>query len=224
MTRRRHWMIGAASVACLIAANGVAAQTYYVGAEVGGEQVSFPTDYAFASGGPNESYDNRANGTSGGVLAGYRWEVAPGVSIALQGRLSVSDTAWKMDLADQTSFKYAIPVNAAVSLLPIYRVSDKVALFVEAGVALGKIQERKSAVSTSMYPSLYDVRKWQPGGIAGVGISLAMDEKWSLRIGYRRTWFKEFSYDSHLADGTQVETVSASPVQSVTSLGLIRDF
>lgn len=79
----------------------------------------------------------------------------------------------------------AIPVNVAVSLLPTFQVSEKIALFAEAGLALGKIQERKPAVTTSMY----DVRKWQSGYVSGAGMSFAVDDQWSARIGYRRTWY-----------------------------------
>ncbi len=50
-----------------------------------------------------------------------------------------------------------------------------------------------------------------------------MDDQWSIRIGYRPTWYREFSYDTHLANGTQVETVSAKKVQGMTTIGLIRE-
>jgi len=216
----QRWMPGAVIALCLAASNGAAAQGYYVGAEIGSEHVSFQPLYRFANGAPNLSFDDQVYGSGVGVLAGYRWKAAPDFSIALQGRLSASDAAWKLELPEPASLKYAIPVNVAVSLLPTFQVSEKIALFAEAGLALGKIQERKSAVTTSMY----DVQKWQSGYVSGAGMSFAVDGQWSARIGYRRTWYKELSYDTHLANGTKVEMVSSKAVQSMTSIGLIREF
>ena len=222
MVKSLCWILGAATLTGMgwPASNGMAAQGYYMGAEIGSEHVSYQPEYSFMNGTPNESYDNKADGLGGGVLAGYLWQTGTAFSIALQGRLSAADAVWELDIPEPASLRYAIPVNAALSLLPTFHVSKRVAFFVEVGVALGKIEERKSATTTSMY----DVDEWQSGGIAGAGMNFAVDDRWSVRIGYRRTWYQEFSYDTHLADGAQVETVSDQPVQSMTSIGLIREF
>ncbi len=222
MVNSQYWILGAVTAVGmgLLASNGMAAQGYYVGAEIGREHVLYQPEYSFVNGTPNESYDNKADGLGGGLLAGYLWQTGTAFSIAVQGRLSAGDAVWELDIPEPASFRYAIPVNGALSLLPTFQVSKRVALFVEVGVALGKIEERKSATATSMY----DVGEWQPGGIAGAGVSFAVDDRWSVRIGYRRTWYKEFSYDTHLANGVRVETVSDQPVQGLTSIGLIREF
>ncbi len=216
----QRWMLCTVAALCLVAGNGMAAESYYVGVEIASEHLSFGPDISFVNGRPDRSFDDQAYGSSVGVLAGYRWKAGPDFSIALQGRLSTGDTAWKQELPEPASFKYAVPVNAAVSLLPTFHASENLALFAEVGLAMGKIQERKSAVVTSQY----DVEKWQPGGVAGAGMSVAVADQWSVRIGYRRTWYQELRYNTYLADGTQVETNSSKPVQSMWNLGLIREF
>lgn len=216
----RRWILGAMAILCLVAWNVSIAENYYVGAEVGGEYVAFDPEVGFVSGRANVSFDDRAYGSSIGVVAGHRWKVRSDLSLAMQGRFSASDTVWKSELPEPASFEYAVPVNAAVSFLPTFHAWEKLALFAELGLAWGKIQERKSAVVTSRY----DVEQWQQGGIAGAGISAALGDQWFIRIGYRRTWYKELKYDTHLADGTHVETNSSKPVQSIGSLGVIREF
>ena len=220
MANTQCWMLGTVAALGLVAWNSSAAESYYVGAEIASEHLSFGPDISFVDGRPNRSFDDQAYGSSVGVLAGYRWKARPDFSIALQGRLSASDAAWKQELLEPASFKYAVPVNTAVSLLPTFQASENLALFAEVGLAMGKIQERKSAVTTSTY----DVQKWQPGGVAGAGMSVAVADRWSVRIGYRRTWYKELRYNTYLANGTQVETNSSKPVQSTWNIGLIREF
>ncbi len=216
----QRWVLSAVIALGVVASKDAAAQNYYAGVEVGNEHVSFNPNYSFVSGATNRSFDNEASGTGVGVLAGYRWKVAPDFSISLQGRLSTSNADWKLDLAEPASLKYAIPVTAAVSLLPTFKVSEKISLFAEGGIAMGEIEERKSAVSTSRY----DVKEWQPGVVAGAGMSIAVDDQWSVHIEYRRTWYNELSYDSHLANGTHVETIRDKPIQSMLRIGLIREF
>lgn len=220
MVNTRRWMLGTVAALGFVASGNSAADSYYVGAEIASEHLSFGPDISFVNGRPNRSFDDQAYGSSVGVLAGYRWKARPDFSLALQGRLSAGDAAWKQELPEPASFKYSVPVNVAVSLVPTFQASEQLALFAEAGLAMGKIQERKSAVTTSMY----DVQKWQPGAIAGAGMSFAVADQWSVRIGYRRTWYKELKYNTYLANGTQVESVSSKPVQSMWNIGLIREF
>lgn len=219
---KQYWLLAAVTTMGLGLSPtiGAAASGGYLGAEVGYERVLYQPEYRFVSGAANRTFDDKADGLGGGVLAGYRWQTAEKFSIAMQGRLSASDAVWELDLPEPASFRYAIAVNAALSVLPVYHISPRVALYAEAGVALGKIEERKSAAVTSRY----DVDEWQPGLIAGAGMSLAVSDHWSVRLGYRRTWYKEFRYDTHLANGTKVEEVNAKTVQSLSSIALIREF
>jgi opacity protein-like surface antigen len=204
-----------------VASPGVAAQ-YYLGAEAGHEHLSFRPEYRYVDGAPRDRYNNRASGSTAGVLGGYRWKTARDVSLDVQGRLSVSNGDWTMALPEPAKFRYDLPVNVAVSVLPAYRLTDNFAVFAEAGLALGKIRERKS--TTDATRSAYDVSKWRPGVVAGLGMSLTLDERWSLRVGYRRTWYRDHDFGTHRADGTRVETVTSRVVQSTTTIGLIREF
>ena len=217
----QRWLLSAVIALGVVVSNDARAQNYYLGIEVGNEHVSFNPDYSFVSGAANRSFDNEASGTGVGVLAGYHWKVAPNFSISLQGRLSTSNADWKLDLAEPASLEYAIPMTAAVSLLPTFQASEKISLFAEAGIAMGKIQERKSAVSTSRY----DAQEWLPGVVAGAGMNIAMDEQWSVRIGYRRAWYNKLTYDSHLCQRNTCGDDSRQPdLQSMLSIGLIREF
>jgi opacity protein-like surface antigen len=220
VANNQRWIFVAASVLSIAASNVLAAEAYYLGAEIASDRLAFQPKYNFASGAPAETYDNKASGMNAGVLAGYRWTLSPDFSIALQGRLAGSDAKWQLETAEPASLKYSIPVNAAVSLIPTFQVSKNLSLFAEGGLALGRVQLQKSAISASMY----DVQEWLTGGIAGAGVSYALDERLSVQLGYRRTWYNEVKYDTHLANGSLVETVRDKPVQSQWSIGLIRAF
>ena len=146
-------------------------------------------------------------------LSSFRWNHCPGcagIRVQLGPEFAPS------------SLRYDLPVNVAISLLPAFRVSDKFTVFAEAGLALGKIRERK--VTTNVAMSGYDEDKWRPGIVTGFGVSLALDDRWSLRAGYRRTWYKDHDFNTYRANGTQVEAVTSRVVQSTTIIGLIRKF
>ena len=73
-----------------------------------------------------------------------------------------------------------------ILLLSVFRLSEKFSVFAEAELALGIIRERKSINNVTL--SSYDENKWRPGFVAGLGMTLTLDERWSLRDGYRQTW------------------------------------
>ena len=219
MSVYRWWVVSVVAVLGAAASQGVAAQ-YYLGAEAGREHLSFKPEYRFVSGAPNRSFDNQADGTVGGVIGGYHWQSAPDFSLDVQGRVSVSNTAWKAELPEPASLRYDLPLAMSVSLQPAFHLSNGFSVFAETGVALGKIHERKTAVTTSMY----DVVKWRPGFVAGFGMRLALDARWSLHAGYRRTWYRDHTFNTYRANGTQVETVTSRVVQSTMTMGLVRAF
>ncbi|MFA5626444.1 MAG: outer membrane beta-barrel protein [Thiohalomonadaceae bacterium] len=220
MLNYRRWICGVVTALGMVASQGVAAR-YYLGVEAGHEHLSSRPEYSFVSGKPNQTFDNQAHGSSIGVIGGYHWKTTKDFSLDVQGRLSVSDTTWKMTLPEPASFRYDIPVNVAISLLPSFHFTKNFAAFAEAGLALGKIRERKSTVTTSQY----NIEKWRPGIVVGLGMSLALDERWSMRAGYRHTWYKNHDFNTYSAvNGMQVESVTSRVKQSMTTIGLIREF
>lgn len=221
MSNCRKWIGGIAALMSGLASQGVAAQ-YYLGVEAGREHLSFKPEYRFVSGAPNQTFDNRAAGSMAGVVGGYHWKTAKDFSLDVQGRLSVSNADWQLALPEPSSLRYDLPVNVAISLLPAFRVSEKITVLAEAGLALGKIRERK--ITTNVAMSGYDEDKWRPGIVAGFGVSLALDDRWSLRAGYRRTWYKDHDFNTYRANGSQVEAVTSRVVQSTTTIGVIREF
>lgn len=221
MLNFRRWLVCVPPLFGVLASQGAAAQIY-LGFEAGHENLSFKPEYRFVDGDPNKTYENPANGSLAGMVGGYHWKPAADFSLDVQGRLSVSDTEWTLALPDPAAFRYDIPVNVAVSLLPAYRLNENFSVFAEGGLALGKIRERKSTAYAT--GSRYDDVTWRPGILAGFGLSFAMGDGWSVRAGYRRTWYQNHDYDTHDAAGTQVETVTSRVVQSTTTLGLIREF
>lgn len=215
------WIVGIPALLGALASQGAAAQ-YYLGIEAGSGHLSFKPEYRFVSGAPNQTFDNQADGSVVGMIGGYHLKTAKDYSLDVQGRLSVSDNAWKLSLPEPASLRYDLPLNMAVSLLPVYRLSENFAVFAEAGLALGKIRERKS--TSNVTRSSYDEDKWRPGVVAGLGMSLALDDRLTLRAGYRRTWYQDHEFDTHTANGTQVEAVTSRVLQSTTTIGLIREF
>ena len=213
--------LGAMFLLGMLASSGAQAQ-YYLGVEAGRERLSFRPEYSYVNGDPNDRYDNRAHGAVLGAVGGYRWQSAGDFSLGLEGRLSVSNTDWELTLSEPARFRYDVPVSVAVGLLPTYRVTENFSLFAETGLALGKIRERKTTSNATR--SRYDVSTWRPGFVAGVGMRYAMGDGWSVRAGYRRTWYKAHDFNTHRADGSQVEAVSSKVVQSTVTLGLIREF
>lgn len=198
----------------------VAAQSY-VGVEIGRENISFEPTYQFLIGGGDQSFHNRASGAVGGVVVGYRWKPAQGLSWDLHGRLSGSDNAWRLALPEESAtFRYDLPVSLSFSLAPVWQVSDKVALFAEAGLAIGRIREQKLAPITSRY----DVQTWRPGLLAGLGARVALDDRWALRLGYHRIGYRAHDFDTFDATGSQVEAVRSRVTQRETTLAVIRAF
>lgn len=209
------------AVVGVLASQGVAAQ-YYLGVEAGHEHLDFEPKYRFVNGTPNESFENHANGAALGLLGGYHLLSTKDYALAVQGRLSVSNADWKLRLDEPASLRYDLPMNVAVSLLPTFRLSEKFSVFAEVGLALGKIREHKSTGNVNS--SSYHEDKWRPGMVAGLGLSFALDERWSVRAGYRRTWYKDHDFNTYRANGTQVERVTSRVEQSSTTLALIRAF
>ena len=221
MSNSRKWIGSIAAILGALASQGAAAQ-YYLGIEAGREHLSFEPEYRFVSGAPNQNFANRAAGSMAGLVGGYHWKTAQNFSLDVQGRLSMNDAAWTLKLPEPASLRYDLPVNVAVSLLPTFHLGEKFSVFAEAGLALGKIRERKS--TSNVARSSYDEDKWRPGVVAGLGMSLAVGDGWSLRAGYRRTWYKDHDFNTYRADGAQIEAVTSRVVQSTTTIGLIRDF
>lgn len=221
MSDCRRWILGAATALSAVISQGAAAQShYYLGLEMGREHLSFKPEYSFVSGAPSITYDNQADGSVASVVGGYHSKSTESFSLDVQARLSVNNAAWRLTLPEPASLRYDLPLNVAVSLLPSFHFTERFTLFAEAGLALGRIREQKLAVTTSMY----DIEKWRPGLVAGLGMSLALDERWSMRLGYRRTWYKNNGFGTYLVSGTQVEAVTSRVVQDATTFGLVRDF
>ncbi len=217
----RKWLAAAVPLLGVLASSGVQAQ-YYLGVEAGREHLSFRPEYSYVNGRPNDRYDNRAHGALAGAVGGYHWRGAADFSLGVEGRLSVSDSDWKTTLPEPARFRYDVPVSVAVALLPTYRVTENFSVFAETGLALGRIRARKTTPDATR--SRYDDASWRPGVVAGVGVRHAMGDGWSVRAGYRRTWYKAHDFNTYRADGSQVESVSSKAVQSTLKLGLMREF
>ena len=220
MARSLVWTLSALVIAGAIVSQPATAQSY-VGIEIGREDISFKPNYQFVNGSADQSFHNRASGAIGGLVVGHRWKPAQGLSWDLHGRLSGSDNAWRLALPEESAtFRYDLPVSLSFSMAPVWQVSDKVALFVEAGVAIGRIRERKQAPITSHY----DIRTWRPGLLAGLGAHVALDDRWALRLGYHRIGYRARDFDTFDAAGRQVEAVRSRVTQRETTLALIRAF
>lgn len=199
---------------------GAAAEGFYGGLEVARERLRFAPEYT-VNGIPDGGFVNRATGRAGSLFAGHRWAMSPTWSLALEARLSVSDTRWRLRIPDEpASLRYDIPYSAGVTVQPTIHVSDRVSLFIEGGLALGRIQERKSGSPDSNY----NERSWRPGLALGAGMNVRLGEAWSARFGYREARYREISYSSRDAGGNVVERIRDKPEQSSWYLGVLRSF
>jgi opacity protein-like surface antigen len=197
------------------------AEGFYLGIEGARERITFKPHYYMLDGTPDGSFTNRARGNSAGLLLGHRWQLAPRVSLALEGRLSASDTRWTLSIPEEPArFRYDIPYSAAVTLQPTVHVTEVIGVYAEGGFAYGRIRERKSAPATSAY----DARGWREGRVLGAGVSLKVGQAWSARVGYRETRYSSLSYTARLGDGTPVERVRDRPRVESWHFGLMRSF
>ena len=204
----------------------------FMGVELGHERLLFEPSYVQHNTPPappeKSRYEDRASGTRASLLVGTETMMGKDFSVAVQGRISVSNSDWTANILEGpdgnkeiSRFRYDIPFNIAVTVLPTYHVSPKVALFAETGAALGQIRERR----ISRAPTGYDETSWRPGLVAGLGMLYKLDEQWSVRLGYQATWYRKDEFDANRSDtlvGT--ETMTSRVRQTVTTLGLIRKF
>lgn len=195
-----------------------AAAQAYVGAEVGHEKIAFKPTYRFVDGSADQAFHNQAAGTSFGLAAGYRWKTAEGFSLDLHGRMSASHNQWTLSLPEPATFRYDLPLSVSLSLAPAFQVNERLALFAEAGLALGRIREQKQSPTASRY----DIQTWQPGGLVGLGARWALDERWTLRLAHHRVGYRSHGFDTFDAGGRQVESVRSRVTQGVTTLALVR--
>lgn len=197
------------------------ADGFYGGIEAAHERLRFEPHYYEPDGTPDGSFVNRASGQAGALFVGHRRIVSPDFSLAVEARFAISDTRWRLRLpSEPASLRYDIPYSASLTLQPAYHLSDRLAMFAEAGVAWGRIHERK----WSSPDSTYDERRWRPGLVLGVGVSLRLGDAWSARLGYRETRYRELRYNARDAGGDVVERIRDKPRQATWHLGLVRDF
>ena len=143
--------------------------------------------------------------------------LAPGV---LQSTNATADGFYGGIDAARERLRYDTPYSASLTLQPAYQLSDRVAMFAEAGLALGRIHEHKWASPDSTY----DERRGRPGLVLGAGVSLRLGDAWSARLGYRETRYRELRYEGRDAGGTVFERIRDKPRQAAWHVGLVRDF
>jgi opacity protein-like surface antigen len=225
VSNNRQWVISALALFCSVGSSAVMAQ-YYVGIEGGSERQMFKQEYTALSSGELQTFEDEAKGSTGGVLLGHRWKVSKAFFLALQGRVSVSDSEWTLNLdipEESAKFRYDMPLSTGVSILPMFHLTDDLTVFAEGGIAYSRIREQKSQGDGQPVFSVYNIDQWKPGLIAGVGVSLALDQHWSIRLAYRRTWYKDLTFSTE-KDGTAVEEIRSTVVQSTATIGLVRQF
>lgn len=204
----------------LLSTSGAQAEGFYAGFEAARERLRFAPQYYTAAEVPDGRYINRARGTAGTLLAGHRWQLAADWSLAGEARLNFSDTRWRERLDEPAALRYDIPFSAELAVLPTWHAWPRVALFLDAGIALGRIRERKADSPFSTY----DERRWRPGLVLGAGVQLRIADAWQLRLGYRETRYRALRYSSRDGAGDVVERIRDRPEQSRWYAGLTRSF
>ncbi|MDX5444883.1 MAG: outer membrane beta-barrel protein [Zoogloeaceae bacterium] len=210
----------AAVAGCSLLSFDAIADGLYGGIEMARERLRFAPEYT-VNGTPDGRYVNRATGTAGSLFAGHRRNLSSAWSLAFEARLTASDTRWRLHIPDEpASLRYDIPYSASLTVQPTFHASERVSLFVEGGLALARIRERKSGSPLSNY----DKHDWRPGLAVGAGVNLRLGEAWSARVGYRQARYRELSYASRDAGGNVVERIRDKPEQSAWYVGVLRSF
>lgn len=210
----------AAVAGCGLVSFDAVADGFYGGIDIARERLRFAPEYT-VNGNPDGRYVNRATGAAGSLFAGHRRNLSPAWSLAFEARLSASDTRWRLRIPDEpASLRYDIPYSASLTVQPTFHASERVSLFVEGGLALARIRERKSGSPLSNY----DERDWRPGLAVGAGVNLRLGEAWSARFGYREARYRNLSYASRDAGNNVVERIRDRPEQSAWYLGVLRSF
>jgi opacity protein-like surface antigen len=162
----------AAVAACGLFSLDAAADGFYGGIEVARERLRFTPEYT-VNGNPDGRYVNRASGAAASLFGGHRRTLSQTWSLALEARLSGSDTRWRLRIPDEpASLRYDIPYSASLTVQPTFHVSRRISLFLEGGLALARIHERKSGSPLSNYSE----RDWRHGLAVGAGVNLRLGE------------------------------------------------
>jgi opacity protein-like surface antigen len=207
-------------IGLLLAAAPADAGFFYAGTEIGYVETRFEPQYLYMDGSSNDRYVDPAYGQTGSVIFGYMHPLAAGLSLGLQGRISLANDEWTLYTNEPAHLTYRIPYSYSVGLRPAIRLLDPVSVFFDAGIGQGNIQEMKE----SPFSSRYDINEWKLGYSAGAGIEYQLSSVWSMNLSYRYTAYEKFSYDSYLPNGSHWETVEDNPQTSVVSFGLTWHF
>ncbi len=198
----------------------VYAEGWYAGAEGGYVTHTFKVHYEYVQGGTPDDYTDRAYGALGGLLGGYQFALMERLSLGVQGRVSFDNAEWTLATDEPADLSFSLPWAYSVSLLPEWRVLERLSIFAELGVGQGLLQQKKEASEASRY----DATEWIPAYTFGGGLRYQLDARWQVFVQYRQARYGKTSFDSHLPDGTPWERIGSEASSEVFSAGLACSF
>ena len=204
---------------CLTPIGPTHAGQSFFGLDLSYTETTFEPQYTFTYDRPPVGYKNIAYGTDLDLLGGYRFQLAPLFSVGVGGSLGISTAEWSTDTTDPIAhLEYRLPYRLFATVQPAVHLLNRFRLFGELGIGSGYIEEKKD----SFLRSRYDESRWLWGYRLGAGIGYEFMRDTEISVAYRYTGYEDFSYQTHLPDGTHWETVTDEPYSNQVVMSLIR--
>lgn len=191
---------------------------YFVEASVGHGKADFEQTYYFLDGAPPRTYSDIGKGSVASLSAGYSKQLQESLTLDVSADVIYQQTDFTLFYSSEPAyFKYEIPLTFALVASPSWQINSRWRIFVDAGIATGQTQFRKSQSPWSNY----NFDGWTPGLLAGVGVAYRLGDTFEVTANYRAIQYDEVSYkSSHPTTGAHVETLYSDPSSTFGSVGL----
>ena len=215
----KNYLPRVAAIGLLVVGSGVSyADEWYASVEAGRSQDKFEPYYTFHYPRTPVTFHNADSGLQLSLKGGRRHQLTDRWSIGGEVRVSANTGEWSVTTTEPATLSYKLPYTVSLSAVPEYRFTPSTSLFLELGLGQGQVEERKTTSSSTK--SAYDFGSWETVRTLGVGLRYRLDADKDLYVAYRHTAYASFSYDTHLSDGTLVETISDAPHTNLYSVGV----
>ena len=193
------------------------AGTWSVSAEGGYVIHDFEPHYTFTGDRADRDFENRAHGAELRLAGVYDIELHERVTLGLSAYAGANDAEWTLKTDEPASLTYDIPYTFGICATPSISLVGGLSVFAELGIGQGLVHQEK----TSPVSSHYDYEEWTTSYSLAAGLRYVLTENLSVFALYRSTTYEDFSYRTHLPDGTHHETITDEPETTTVSGGVL---